>query len=170
MLACRAIHAVGRRAFASSSSLLAHGHVVSKPEPWTLPSYYEQTDIPLPELPYVTELTSAQHALKEKEKGPWGSLTKEEKIDLYRIKFHRTYAEMNKPTSEWKTVIGGTLFFIGATGLIYLWTRIYVMGPIPHTFSEEWVAMQTQRMLDMHVNPITGISSHWDYEKKEWKK
>lgn len=43
-------------------------------------------------------------------------------------------------------------------------------GPIPHTFSDEWVASQTKRMLDMRMNPVEGISSQWDFEKNEWKK
>lgn len=43
-------------------------------------------------------------------------------------------------------------------------------GPVLHTFSDEWLSMKTKRMLDMQVNPMEGISSHWDFEKNEWKK
>lgn len=25
-------------------------------------------------------------------------------------------------------------------------------------------------MIDLQVNPIHGLSSNWDYEKKDWKK
>ncbi|KAG8548979.1 hypothetical protein GDO81_023301, partial [Engystomops pustulosus] len=88
----------------------------------------------------------------------------------YRIKFNQTYADMNKGTNEWKTAIGGTLIFIGLTAFIILWQREYVFGEIPHTLSDDWVAMQTKRMLDMRINPVEGFSSHWDYEKNEWKK
>lgn len=45
-----------------------------------------------------------------------------------------------------------------------------VYGPIPHTFEEDWVAMQTKRMLDMKVAPVQGFSAKWDYDKNEWKK
>lgn len=44
---------------------------------------------------------------------------------MYRIKFNETYAEMNKGTNEWKTVLGGVLFFLGLTGVILIWQKIY---------------------------------------------
>ncbi|NXY38511.1 COX41 oxidase, partial [Pomatorhinus ruficollis] len=89
---------------------------------------------------------------------------------VYRIKFNETYAEMNKGTNEWKTVLGGVLFFLGLTGLILIWQKHFMYGPIPHTFSEEWLSAQTKRMLDMRVNPVEGISAQWDFDKNEWKK
>lgn len=45
-----------------------------------------------------------------------------------------------------------------------------VYGPIPDTFSEDNKRAQLRRMLDLKVNPITGLSSRWDYEKDDWKK
>lgn len=39
------------------------------------------------------------------------------------MKFNETYAEMKKGTSEWKTIVGGVLFFLGFTGFILIWQK-----------------------------------------------
>ncbi|NXX65310.1 COX41 oxidase, partial [Spizella passerina] len=89
---------------------------------------------------------------------------------VYRIKFNESYAEMKKGTNEWKTVLGGVLFFLGLTGVILIWQKHFMYGPVPHTFSDEWLSAQTKRMLDMRVNPVQGITAQWDFDKNEWKK
>ncbi|XP_048673113.1 cytochrome c oxidase subunit 4 isoform 1, mitochondrial isoform X2 [Caretta caretta] len=168
MLASRAFSLIGKRAI--STSICLRGHGVAKVEDFSLPGYTDRRDIPLPQLEYVRNLSAEQKALKEKEKASWSALSTDEKVGLYRIKFCETFAEMNRGSNEWKTVSGGMLFFLGFTALIVIWQRLYVYGPVPHTFSEEWVAMQTKRMLDMRVNPVEGFSAKWDYDKNEWKK
>jgi cytochrome c oxidase subunit 4 len=45
-----------------------------------------------------------------------------------------------------------------------------VYKDIPSSFSEESKKAQLKRMIDLRVNPIEGISSKYDYEKREWKK
>ncbi|CAN2390666.1 Cytochrome c oxidase subunit IV isoform 2 [Pristimantis euphronides] len=159
----RILGAIGVRA--------AHTHVEHDVVPYyTKPTYHDDRTSPLPEIPYHDELSSPEKALKEKEKGPWKQLSLEDKLSLYRIMFHKTYAEMNKPSNEWKSVMGGIFFFVGVTALVVWWQRVHVLPPLPHTLDEDWVAMQTRRMLDMRTGPIEGLSSHWDYEKNEWKK
>ncbi|NXM01279.1 COX41 oxidase, partial [Tyrannus savana] len=171
MLASRAFSLVGRRSICTSLCLRAHGHAgVVKAEDYTLPAYVDRRDVPLPEVAFVRDLSAQQKALKEKEKASWTALSIDEKVELYRMKFNETYAEMNKATNEWKTVLGGVLFFLGLTGIILIWQKHFMYGPIPHTFSEEWLSAQTKRMLDMRVNPVEGISSQWDFDKNEWKK
>jgi len=58
-------------------------------------------------------------------------------------------------------------FFLHVTNYVFVCLAVY--GDVPHTFSQEWVDKQTQRMIDMRVNPIQGFSNKWDYEKKQWK-
>ncbi|NXS26830.1 COX41 oxidase, partial [Pomatostomus ruficeps] len=171
MLASRVFSLVGRRSICTSLCLRAHGHAgVVKAEDYTLPAYVDRRDVPLPEVAFVRDLSAQQKALKEKEKASWSALSMDEKVELYRIKFNETYAEMNKGTNEWKTILGGVFFFLGFTGLILIWQKHFMYGPIPHTFSEEWRAAQTKRMLDMRANPVEGISAQWDFDKNEWKK
>uniref|UniRef100_A0A5G2QPD2 Cytochrome c oxidase subunit 4 n=1 Tax=Sus scrofa TaxID=9823 RepID=A0A5G2QPD2_PIG len=152
-----------------SSPRVAAGSVV-KSEDYALPVYVDRRDYPLPDVAHVKNLSASQKALKEKEKASWSSLSMDEKVELYRLKFNESFAEMNRSTNEWKTIVGTALFFIGFTALLLIWEKHYVYGPIPHTFEEEWVAKQTKRMLDMKVAPIQGFSAKWDYDKNEWKK
>ncbi|XP_075694409.1 cytochrome c oxidase subunit 4 isoform 1, mitochondrial [Rhinoderma darwinii] len=168
MLSSRVLRLLGRRALSTSAGLQGHAGVAI-PE-YTLPRYNDNRSIPLPEVSYLKDLTPELKALKEKEKGLWDSLSAQEKLQLYSIKFNQTYANMNKGSNQWKTVIGGTLIVIGFTAFIIMWQRKYVFGEIPHTLSDDWIAMQTKRMLDMRINPVEGIASKWDYERNEWKK
>ncbi|KAM9785888.1 LOW QUALITY PROTEIN: cytochrome c oxidase subunit 4 isoform 2, mitochondrial-like [Neosynchiropus ocellatus] len=133
------------------------------------PVYSDALDVPLPDRPYNMDLTPAQMSLKQKEKGPWGQLSKEEKVALYRLKFNQTYAEMKRPSSEWKTVIGCAFFFFGLTGLVVWWQSVFVYPARPKTFDKEWQAKQLKRMLDMRIGPVEGFSAKWDYEKGQWK-
>ncbi|XP_053556939.1 cytochrome c oxidase subunit 4 isoform 1, mitochondrial [Bombina bombina] len=169
MLSSRALSLIGKRALSTSVCLQGHAGV-AKPETYSLPVYVDHRAIPLPDIAFVEHLSADEKGLKEKEKGTWSSLTARDKLDLYRIKFHESYAEMNKGSSEWKTILGGTLFFIGFTAFVVLWQRKYVFGDVPYTLSDDWVAMQSKRMLDMRVSPVEGFSSKWDYDKNEWKK
>ncbi|XP_038867246.1 cytochrome c oxidase subunit 4 isoform 2, mitochondrial-like isoform X1 [Salvelinus namaycush] len=154
----------------SGARMSSHSHhEVSDQVDMSQPMYWDRLDTPLPDRAWIDVLDSKDKSLKQKEKGPWTALSKEEKIALYRLKFNHTYPEMKKPSHEWKTVIGGMFIFFGITGLVVFWQGHYVYPPQPHTFGEEWQAKQIQRMLDMRVNPIEGFSAKWDYKNKQWK-
>ncbi|XP_041656359.1 cytochrome c oxidase subunit 4 isoform 2, mitochondrial [Cheilinus undulatus] len=157
-------------AFTTSSVRMAsHGHEVADVVDMSQPLYWDRRDIPLPDRRYKDVLSATDQSLKQKEKGPWGQLTKEEKIALYRLSFCQTFPEMNKKTDEWKSVLGGIFFFLGFTGLVVWWQRVYVYPERPITFGDEWQAKQVKRMLDMRINPVEGFSAKWDYEKGQWK-
>lgn len=158
--------------FATSSARMAsHGHDVAENTATDMsqPMYWDRTDIPLPDRPYTDAHGPSEKSLKQKEKGPWGQLSKEEKLALYRLSFCKTFPEMTKPSHQWKTVMGGIFIFLGFTGLVVWWQKLYVYPKTPRTFDEEWQAKQLKRMLDMRVNPIEGFSVNWDYEKGQWK-
>uniref|UniRef100_A0ACB8F783 Uncharacterized protein n=1 Tax=Sphaerodactylus townsendi TaxID=933632 RepID=A0ACB8F783_9SAUR len=144
--------------------------VVITAEDASVPRYFDNRVHPFPDVPYRKELDASQKSLKEKEKGSWKQLSHEEKVALYRLKFHQNYAEMNKPSNEWKTVVGGVFIFFGITGIIVWGQRHFVFPPKPHTLDDEWKAMQVKRMLDMRVSPVQGFAAKWDYDKNEWKK
>uniref|UniRef100_A0A0D9RK03 Cytochrome c oxidase subunit 4 n=1 Tax=Chlorocebus sabaeus TaxID=60711 RepID=A0A0D9RK03_CHLSB len=155
----------GRRGMHSSEGTARGG---GKTPPYT--NCYAQRHYPMPEEPFCTELNAEQQALKEKEKGSWTLLTHAEKVALYRLQFNETFAEMNRRSNEWKTVMGYVFFFFGFAALVIWWQRVYMFPPKPITLTDEWKAKQLQRMLDMKVNPVQGLASRWDYEKKQWKK
>ncbi|XP_018426146.1 PREDICTED: cytochrome c oxidase subunit 4 isoform 1, mitochondrial [Nanorana parkeri] len=168
MLSSQLLRLVGRRAL--STSVCLQGHASVAVPAFTLPSYTDNRAVPLPAVAFVSQLSSEQQALKAKEQGAWRSLSASEKVELYHIRFNKTYANMKRKSHEWKTVVGGILFFMGFTAFIIIWQKRYVFGDIPHTLSDDWVAMQTRRALDMRAGPIEGLSSKWDYDKNEWKK
>nr|KAF6318364.1 cytochrome c oxidase subunit 4I1 [Pipistrellus kuhlii] len=122
MLTTRVFSLIGKRAISTSACARAHGSVV-KSEDFSLPAYVDRRDYPLPDVAHVKNLSASQKALKEKEKNPWNSLSIDEKVELYRIKFNESFAEMNRSTNEWKTVVGAAMFFIGFTALILMWEK-----------------------------------------------
>lgn len=53
---------------------------VSESVDMSQPLYWDRLDTPLPDRAYKDVLTAEDKSLKQKEKGPWGQLSKEEKI------------------------------------------------------------------------------------------
>ncbi|KAB0804827.1 hypothetical protein PPYR_01799 [Photinus pyralis] len=133
------------------------------------PVYMDRVDFPMPSLRWKEE-TPDVLALREREKGDWRKLSIEEKKALYRASFCQTFSEFTHPTGEWKSVLGYTFIIVGCGVWMYIFMKFFVYGPLPDSFSEENRRAQLRRMLDLKVNPITGLSSKWDYEKDDWKK
>ncbi|KAM4689787.1 cytochrome c oxidase subunit 4 isoform 1, mitochondrial-like [Discoglossus pictus] len=171
--ALRGTRSLAWRSLSTTSPMSAHeAYDITRGAPvdFSKPMYVDRREYPLPDVPFVSDLTPQQKALKEKESGSWTQLTKEEKLALYRLSFCQSYSEMNKGSgAEWKTIVGAVLYFVAFGGAMVWWHWTYVYGPVPHTLSEEYIAMQAKRMIDMRVNPVTGFSSKWDYEKAQWK-
>lgn len=132
------------------------------------PSYIDRVDIPMPAIRFK-ENTPDVMALREKEKGDWSKLTLEEKKALYRASFCQTFAEVKAPTGEWKSILGISLLASSLAIWLFLFMKATVYEPIPDTFSQEKMEAQLKRMIDLRANPVQGTSSHWDYEKGDWK-
>ncbi|XP_016097668.1 cytochrome c oxidase subunit 4I1-like [Sinocyclocheilus grahami] len=113
-----------RRVSTSSAAWAAHTHDVDVAD-CSVPQYNNRLDTPLPDVPFVRNLSAEQKKLKEKEKGSWTQLTKEEKLALYRLTHELSYAEMRQGSKEWMTVLGGVFIFLGFTGLLVWWQRVY---------------------------------------------
>ncbi|XP_060520676.1 cytochrome c oxidase subunit 4 isoform 1, mitochondrial-like [Cylas formicarius] len=134
------------------------------------PRYMDNSTFPFPAVRWK-EPTAEIRALREKEKGDWKNLTKDEKKQLYRASFRQTFTEMHAPTGEWKTSWAIALVLISVSLWLSYFLRTVVSRQVgmPESFSKESRELQFRRMLDLQVNPITGLSSKWDYERDTWK-
>lgn len=92
------------------------------------PAYADRYDYPLPAIRW-REDTPEIKVLREKEKGDWRKLTKQEKKALYRSSFCQTYAEFKAPTGEWKLALAGGLIAIGLALWVSIWLRLYGTYP-----------------------------------------
>jgi len=132
--------------------------------------YVDHIAFPMPAIRFK-ENTPEVMALREKEKADWKKMSVEEKKALYRASFCQTYSEMRAPNGEWKSIMGCTLGFVALSWWLYLWAKVFVYPPMPDTITnEEKRSAQLQRMIDMRVDPIDGLTSNWDYENNRWKK
>ncbi|XP_022912924.1 cytochrome c oxidase subunit 4 isoform 1, mitochondrial-like [Onthophagus taurus] len=132
------------------------------------PNYVDSPSFPLPAIRWK-EPTKDILALKEKEKGDWHKLSIEEKKALYRASFRQTFSEFKAPSGEWKSIFGFALFFASLGLWMFIALKVFVYNPLPISFDEEHKRAQLKRMLDLKMNPVTGIASEWDYEKNKWK-
>jgi len=131
-------------------------------------NYFDVLVAPFPAIRW-REDTPEIVALKQKEKGDWKKLSVEEKKALYRASFCQTFAEMNAPTGEWKGILGCTLGFISIALWVFLACKVFIYPPLPESFTLENRQKLLKRMIELHVDPIEGISSKWDYENNRWK-
>ena len=46
-------------------------------------------------------------------------------LAVYRLSHELTYPEMRQGTGEWKSVLGGVFIFLGLSGLLVWWQRVY---------------------------------------------
>ncbi|XP_053947850.1 cytochrome c oxidase subunit 4 isoform 1, mitochondrial-like [Anastrepha ludens] len=132
------------------------------------PGYQDRLDYPMPPVRF-REPDPETCALREKETGDWRKLTNDEKKQLYRYSFCKTFAEMKAPTSDWKFSVGVALM-VCSLGVYLSLSYFYGVYPeYPETFDEKRRSAQLKRMIALEMNPVTGLASKWDYEKERWK-
>ncbi|XP_017056702.1 cytochrome c oxidase subunit 4 isoform 1, mitochondrial [Drosophila ficusphila] len=130
--------------------------------------YADRVDYPLPAVRF-REPTNEINALRTKEQGDWKKLSKEEIKALYRASFCQTIAEVQAGTGEWKLHLGVALLFSAAAIWVAVLMNLFVYDELPVTFDEEHQKAQLKRIIDLEMNPVTGLTSKWDYENNKWK-
>ncbi|XP_053204195.1 cytochrome c oxidase subunit 4 isoform 1, mitochondrial-like [Panonychus citri] len=133
------------------------------------PFYYDRLNQPFPAIRFKED-SPDMLALKEKEKGDWKSLTIEEKKQLYRHSYCRTYAELTAPTGDWKQVIAGILGIVGLTFLVVVGEKEFLFPPLPESMNEENTRRFMKFALFNRIDEFDGYASKWDYENNCWKK
>ncbi|XP_015789270.1 cytochrome c oxidase subunit 4 isoform 2, mitochondrial [Tetranychus urticae] len=133
------------------------------------PFYFDRLNKPFPAIRFKED-TSEMLALKEKEKGDWKLLSNEEKKQLYRHSYCRTYAELTAPTGNWKQVIAGILGIMSITLLVVAAERTYIYPPLPESMNPENTKRFMKFALFNRIDEFDGYASKWDYEKNCWKK
>ncbi|XP_055906948.1 cytochrome c oxidase subunit 4 isoform 1, mitochondrial [Eupeodes corollae] len=131
-------------------------------------NYRDRVDYPMPAIRF-REPTNEILCLRAKEQQDWKKLSIEEKRALYRASFCQTFAELKAGTGEWKMHLGFGLMAASIGIWVCIMMNLFVYDELPITFDEEHQKAQLKRMLDLEMNPVTGLASKWDYEKKQWK-
>lgn len=86
--------------------------------------YADRLDYPMPPIRFK-ENTPDVLALREKEKGDWKKMSREEKKALYRASFCQTFSEFKYRSPEWKACLGGAIGAFGLALLISLWMAAF---------------------------------------------
>ncbi|XP_044745686.1 cytochrome c oxidase subunit 4 isoform 1, mitochondrial-like [Coccinella septempunctata] len=134
------------------------------------PNYGDRSLFPFPSIRYK-EPTQEILALREREKGNWKLLSKEDKKALYRASFCQTFAEFSTPRpGGFCEVIGWTLMWLSVGLWISIGIQYYVNPELPDSFTPTRKRAQMRRQILLQVDPVFGMASNWDYEKMDWKK
>jgi len=132
------------------------------------PLYFDSPDCPFPAIRY-REVTPELCAVREKELGDWKKLSLDDKKLLYRHSFCQTYAEFQHFSPEWKICLGVALWLVAIGMGISIAMKAKLYGELPETFDDEHQSAQLRRIIQLQMNPITGISSKWCYHENKWK-
>eukprot|EP01136_Pigoraptor_vietnamica_P011047 Opistho-1_new@49425 len=97
--------------------------------------------------------------LRQKEKGPWTQLTKDEQLQLYRANYVLSRTErFLYGSTDWKYVTGNIFFGLAISMLLFAASR-KLASPAPVTISEEWKKAELEKMRRTNANPVFGINA-----------
>merc|ERR1712142_960394 len=134
--------------------------------------YFDREDFPYPAIRWKSPNAPGVPELRQKELGDWKALTMDEKKALYRASFCQTFAEFQadrRKSGEWKFWLGSTFIGMALSLVMWIFTKLYVYGPLPSSFSREGQIARLRWEVAIRKDPIDGISTFWDYEKDQWK-
>lgn len=129
--------------------------------------YEDVRDFPCPAVQFKEDKGDLM-SLRQKELGDWREMTVEEKKQLYRASFCSTFAEFTARTGEWKSITAIVLGLGALTAGFVLFCHKFVYLPC-RTSGEEWQADRVRMAIAERDGPIHGVSSHYDFDKKQWK-
>ncbi|XP_008468210.1 cytochrome c oxidase subunit 4 isoform 1, mitochondrial-like isoform X1 [Diaphorina citri] len=152
-------HAIGNR------EVVGHGRN-------GIAAYGDNVLCPFPAIRYKV-FDSDLLLLREKEKGHWNALSKEEKKMLYRASFRQTFAEFTRhgayPDTEYLGSVGLSMVVIAVSLFYYAFLKAFFLPPLPTTMTPEGWENTVTKMIQLQWNPITGMASKWDYENDRWR-
>ncbi|XP_017073706.1 cytochrome c oxidase subunit 4 isoform 1, mitochondrial [Drosophila eugracilis] len=132
------------------------------------PIYFDTADCPFPAIRF-REVTPELCAIREKELDDWKSMSLDDKKQLYRHSFCQTFAEFQHVSPEWKVCVGTALWFLALGICISMILKAKMYPELPDTFSDDRQSAQLRRIIQLQMNPITGLSSKWCYHENKWK-
>ncbi|XP_058791254.1 cytochrome c oxidase subunit 4 isoform 1, mitochondrial-like [Phymastichus coffea] len=120
------------------------------------PNYVDLVAFPFPAIRY-RECTPQIMALREKERGDWRKLSVDEKKCLYRASFRQTLAELDAPTTQWKSILGTILMTLSLTFWSLFWIQRHVYRDLPMSFEPEARIAQYYRQVAINNQPFSGL-------------
>jgi len=131
--------------------------------------YYQDLESrPFPTVRWRPETKELQQ-LRAKD---FSKLSADEKKALYRHDFRLSFVEMGQQSKgEWKYELGVILALLGFSYLfITSVKRTVIWYSTIDTTTDEYKTRMWERWIAEGLGKVEGISSHWDYEKGDWKK
>jgi len=144
--------------------------------------YSENAHMPFPPRPFMLGREGTPlAALRQKEQGDWNDLSAQEKEDLYRGFYDRTWADQHQGTDSWKGIMGIMMIFVACCMQVDYLLCHDVFGWEPkkasfwYWWSPGWQQMRKNEAAQHILWEYDNMGDqrdvqHWDYVNHEWKR